>query len=84
MRLNPWNTMLISWARSSVSRRLETAARSSLPSSTEPEVGRSSAPSICSSVDLPPPVGPWMATICPVGMVSETRESAWTSFLPLV
>ena len=43
-----------------------------------PEVGRSSAPSICSSVDLPPPVGPWIATSWPDGIERVTSASAVT------
>src|SRR5262245_61964747 len=44
-----------------------------------PLVGRSSAPSRLSSVDLPLPLGPMIARYSPRWMVSETSTSAETS-----
>ena len=76
IRLNPWNTNPISLARMPASLESGIFESTSVPSATVPEVGRSSAPSICRSVDLPPPVGPWMATIWPSGIVRVTSLSA--------
>ena len=45
---------------------------------TEPLVGRSSAPIMCSIVDLPEPDGPTMATSSPSSIVSDTSRSACT------
>ena len=76
MRLNPWNTNPISFARMPASRPSGRCESSASPSATRPDVGRSSAPSICSRVDLPPPVGPWIATSWPTPIVRLTSFSA--------
>ncbi len=55
------------------------ADASSLPSSRrEPVDGVSRAPSSCSSVDFPPPVGPWIVTNSPGMMSRSTPVSAFT------
>src|ERR1700687_1299290 len=55
----------------------------SRPSNTRlPLVGRSSPPSSCSRVDLPWPVGPWMASMSPSLITTSTPCSACTVSLP--
>ncbi|BDZ51694.1 hypothetical protein GCM10025867_39350 [Frondihabitans sucicola] len=63
MRLKLWKTKPISWARMSASFESPSEETCLPPSTTEPEVGLSRAPSIWRRVDFPPPVGPWIATI---------------------
>ncbi|SPB29882.1 hypothetical protein MAJHIDBO_00172 [Propionibacterium freudenreichii subsp. shermanii] len=82
IRLKFWKTMPTRSARTSCSRRSPASDNSTSSSVTVPLVGTSSAPNICSIVDLPPPVGPSMATIWPSGMVIVTRSSAVTGCLP--
>jgi len=50
--------------------------------SHEPEVARSRPPRICSRVDLPCPVGPWMAIHSPSAISRSTPCSAWTVWRP--
>src|SRR3982751_5295046 len=49
---------------------------------TSPAEGRSRPPTRLSSVDLPEPDGPMIATISPRGITSETASSATTSRWP--
>lgn len=82
IRLNPWKTKPISCARIRPSSDGD-ADDSSRPSSCSvPEVGVSSAPSSCSSVDLPPPVGPWIVTKAP-GMISRSTPVSAVTVRPL-
>jgi hypothetical protein len=60
IRLNVWNTNPIEAARTWVRWTSRIWARSWPSKSTIPAVGRSRPPRICSRVDLPWPVGPWM------------------------
>src|SRR5436190_14310175 len=46
---------------------------------TSPDVGSSSAPNRWSSVDLPLPLGPVIATYSPASIFSETLVRAWTA-----
>ena len=58
-------------------------AESSRPSTvTVPEVGRSSPPSMCSSVDLPEPEVPTTATNSPFSTLRFTPSRARTSVFP--
>src|SRR5580700_1287306 len=47
-----------------------------------PEVGRSRPPSICSTVVLPCPVGPWMVSHSPSSITRSTPCSACTVVRP--
>jgi hypothetical protein len=77
-RLKVWKTKPIEVARTLVSRLSRKAPRSWPSNSTVPEVGRSSPPSSCSSVVLPWPVGPWIASHSPSSMTRSTPRSAAT------
>ncbi|PSK95398.1 hypothetical protein CLV63_11558 [Murinocardiopsis flavida] len=66
-----------------LARSAERAASGREPASkpstrTEPELGRSRVPSMCSIVDLPDPEGPTMATSSPRAIDIETPSSAVT------
>ena len=83
MRLKVWKMNPIEVARTFV-RRLSLRALMLRPSSsTVPEVGRSRPPSICSSVLLPCPVGPWMASQSPSSITTSTPCNACTVWRPL-
>ncbi len=60
-----WKTKPIVLLRNAASWAPERPASDRPPTSTAPASGRSSAPSRCSSVDLPDPDGPTIATISP-------------------
>jgi hypothetical protein len=76
MRLKDWKMKPIEAARTLVSWLSRNRARSWPPNWIVPEVGRSSAPRICSSVLFPWPVGPWMASQSPSSMTRSTPSSA--------
>ena len=65
IRLNCWKTKPNAFSRSSASSRSPSAARSRPSKKTLPALGRSRAPSSCSSVVLPEPLGPSSATNSP-------------------
>jgi hypothetical protein len=79
MRLKNWNT------KPTFSRRYFSSARSAAPTSSSPStttlppVGRSTPPSRLSSVVLPQPLGPMMATAWPGSTDQSRPRSAWTS-----
>ncbi len=76
-RLYNWKTKPTVWARK---RSMSFMVTRSWPlTSTRPLVGRSNAPSMLSSVDLPLPEGPITATISPRRMARSTPSSARTS-----
>src|SRR6202521_784997 len=73
---NDWKTNPIVCARKSEGSRI---ARSDSPRKrTSPCVGSSSAPSICSNVDFPQPLGPATATDSPSPIVRLTPRNACT------
>ena len=78
IRLNVWKTNPIDVARTVVTWLSRMLARSWPSKSTRPAVGRSSPPSICSSVLLPWPVGPWMESHSPSSMTRSIPRSAAT------
>ena len=65
IRLNCWKTKPKARSRSSASSPSPSTPRSRPSKRTLPELGRSSAPSSCSSVVLPEPLGPSSATNSP-------------------
>lgn len=64
-RLNAWKTNPTRSRRSSVKRLSVSCETSVSPKRTVPEVGESSAASMCINVDLPEPDGPMMAVNSP-------------------
>ena len=72
MRLKNWKTKPMLRRRRRVSSPSDRVARSSSPMRTTPLVGRSSPPMRFSSVDLPQPLGPMIATNSPVSTENET------------
>ena len=83
IRLKVWNTNPISWARTLVTSASRNCARSRPSNSTMPADGRSRPPRICSSVDLPCPVGPWTASHSPSSITRSTPRRAATVSRPL-
>ena len=77
-RKNCWNTKPIRRARSAASSRSDSAATSCPATRTVPADARSSVPMMCSSVDLPEPDGPTIATSSPACTASETPRSTST------
>ena len=75
-RKNCWNTNPIRDARSADSSRSVIRATSRPVTRTVPLVGRSRVPIRCSSVDLPDPDGPTIATSSPAVTVRLTPASA--------
>jgi hypothetical protein len=82
-RLNVWKTNPMARARSRVSSASPIRPRSRPSSLSCPEVGRSRPPSRFSSVDLPCPVRPRMATHSPSATVRPTSQTARTVRDPL-
>ena len=81
-RLNCWKTKPNARRRRSA-RLLSPSFVMSRPSKcTAPAVGRSSAPSSCSNVVLPDPLGPSMTKNSPLSMRSEMPSTARTSLAP--
>ena len=81
-RLNDWKTNPILSFRSSESSSSSSFA-TSLPSKRySPDVGVSSAPRMCMSVDFPDPEGPMMATKSPFPIPKETWSRATVSISP--
>ena len=79
IRLKDWKMNPIDRARTRVTTLSRIRPRSWWPNSTVPDVGRSRPPSNCSRVDLPPPVGPWMASHSPSPITRSTPPSAVTA-----
>ena len=81
-RLNCWKMNPIVSRRSRDSSRSDARPRSTPSSCTLPPVGRSSAPSSCSSVVLPDPLCPMITVNSPRWMLSVTSASAVTAAAP--
>jgi hypothetical protein len=81
--LNVWKMKPIVVARTLVIEPSPSLVRSVPSSWTEPEVARSRPPRICSRVDLPCPVGPWIAIHSLSAISRSTPCSAWTVPRPL-
>ncbi len=88
-RLYAWNTKPIFRRPKPIFRRRKMVKASSFrekiscPSTvTEPEVGRSRPPSMCSRVDLPEPEVPTMATNSPFSTLRSTPSRAFTRVSP--
>src|SRR6266567_4594300 len=81
-RLKSWNTKPNRLARNSGNLRSGSAARSIPSTSMRPEVGRSMAPSIESSVVFPLPDGPIMRTTSPAPTSRPTSRTARTCTSP--
>src|SRR4029453_18358469 len=75
-RKNCWNTKPIRPARSADSSRSDSAETSCPSIRTVPALGRSSVPSRFSTVDLPEPDGPTIATRSPYRMDRQTPRGA--------
>src|SRR5580692_266779 len=82
IRLNVWKMNPIDDALILVTWLSRIWARSRPSNSTMPDVGRSRPPSICSSVVLPCPVGPWIASHSPSSITRSTPCSACTVARP--
>ena len=82
MRLKAWNTKPMRSRRSSVMPLSSSVPRSTSPSSTWPEVSRSSPARQCSVVDFPEPDGPMTAVNCPAPKSAETPSRARTAVTP--
>ena len=76
-RLKCWNTMPIFWRCRSIFTALP--ARSAPSKKMAPEVGCSSRFRLRSSVDLPEPEGPMIATTSPLRMSRLQSFRAWTA-----
>ena len=80
MRLKLWKTKPISRLRMRArSRGVEVLHRPRRSARSCPAVGESSRPRIESSVDLPQPEGPAMATYSPRSMLRWMPDRAWVS-----
>ena len=76
IRLNCWKTKPNALRRSSASSPSPRMPRSRPSKRTLPELGRSSAPSSCSRVVLPDPLGPSSATNWPASICRSTPPTA--------
>ena len=81
-RLKNWNTNPSRSRRTRVSPSSASVSRRDPSSQTRPALGRSIAPHTCSSVDLPHPEGPTMATNSPRATSRLTSETAATAASP--
>ena len=79
IRLKDWKTKPMCSARIRVSRASPIAPRFWPSNSTVPAVGRSKPPSSCSSVVLPCPVGPWIASHSPSAISASIGRMASTT-----
>src|SRR6266702_3969510 len=82
MRKNCWNTKPIRLARIPDRLRSRRSCTAWPATRTVPDVGRSSVPAMASSVDLPDPDGPVIATNSPAPMLTVTERSATTGGEP--
>jgi hypothetical protein len=82
IRLNVWKTKPSDPARRSASSSSPSVPRSRPSNASRPELGRSRPPSSISSVDLPWPVGPWIARNSERAIVRSTPSSARTVDVP--